>query len=122
MKLTDICNQITQELPQDIQKQIRPLDLGIYAEGLVVGVDEKGFFHKEIFVLGGDNKYITLFSTNKKYRKELSDVAKKLNIHFVESQSSGFGYAGKKMYAFGTYLDGFKSFQRYINKYRESIN
>ncbi len=125
MKLSELCQKLTSELPTELQKDLATIEIDGFAIGLKK--NKHSFFrgHDQIFVLGGDNDYVTLFGLDKKYADIISPVASKLGINYVRgdgiiSRLSFFTY-GEKIIASGMIGDNMFKFREYIKNYREKM-
>jgi hypothetical protein len=125
MKLSEICNQVANTLPDNLRENLATIKI----DGFAIGLKKRkwSFFngHHQVFVLGGDSNYTTLFGVNKKYNGEISSVADKLGINYVDIGSiprlSFFSF-GEKIMAGGMTGDYFAKFRQYITKYREEVD
>jgi len=124
MKLSEICNQVVNALPNSLRDNLTTVQLDGFAIGLKTRKWSLLREHEQLFVLGGDNNYSTLFGLNKYHNKEISDVASKLGINYAEIGDipASFFEWGKETKAMGIKADPFYKFREYLAEYREKVD
>jgi len=124
MKLSEICQNVVNEFPDELKKNLSSVEI----DGFAIGLRKRkwSFFnggHHQVFVLGGENNYITLFGLKKEYNEEILRVADKLGINYANLGSiprlSFFNF-GEKIIAGGMIGDYFFKFRKYIAQRRKA--